>query len=151
MNRLRALNMDEVMARLRSVTIFELRQEWRHLHRMSPPKRLSRDLLIRGIAYKLQEAAYGGLTKAELRQLIKLGTARIGTTPPITELSPGSKIVRDWHGATHVVLVQKSGFEWKGKQYKSLTAIAREITGVRWSGPRFFGLYAKRAGSPSDD
>ena len=132
--------MDEVMVRLRSVTIFELRQEWRHLHRMSPPKRLSRDLLIRGIAYKLQEAAYGGLTKAELRQLIKLGTARSGTAAPTTKLNPGSKIVRDWHGATHVVIVQKSGFEWNGKQYKSLTAIAREITGVRWSGPRFFGL-----------
>ena len=143
--------MDEVMARLRSVTIFELRQEWRHLHRMSPPKRLSRDLLIRGIAYKLQEAAYGGLTNAELRLLIKLGTARSGTSAPSTKLSPGSKIVRDWHGATHVVLVQKSGFDWKGKQYKSLTAIAREITGVRWSGPRFFGLDAKRAGLPSDD
>lgn len=143
--------MDEVMARLRSVTIFELRQEWRHLHRMSPPKRLSRDLLIRGIAYKLQEAAYGGLTKAELRQLVKLGSVRSATAAPIVGLSPGSKIVRDWHGATHVVLVQKSGFEWKGKQYKSLTAIAREITGVRWSGPRFFGLDAKRAGLPSDD
>lgn len=132
------------LAGFSELTIFELRAEWRRHHRMSPPMRLSRDLLLRGIAYKIQERAYGGLSKATRRKLATLANRSVderGAVPvsPIG-LKPGTKLVRDWRGVTHSVLVQKGGFEWRGRTYTSLTPIAKEITGVHWSGPRFFGL-----------
>jgi Protein of unknown function (DUF2924) len=131
-------------ARLCATTGFELRNEWWRLHRAHPPMRLSRDLLIRGITYKLQERLLGGLSKSILRQLQRLdgeleaSDARKRAAP--ISLKPGTRLVREWHGVTHTVLVHADGFEWKGRRYRSLTVIAREITGARWSGPRFFGL-----------
>ena len=115
--------------------------------------RLSRELLIRGITYKLQEKALGGLSKSVIRNLESVnlkptaGDAR-KTTSPIS-LKPGTRLIREWRGATHTVLVHADGVEWNGRRYKSLTIIAREITGARWSGPRFFGL-RKRAGSSAE-
>ena len=141
------------LARLGELTIFELRGEWRRLHRMPPPMRLSRDLLIRGITYKLQERALGGLSKSIMRKLERLnvepaaGEAR-KPAPPIS-LKPGTRLVREWRGVTHTVLVHADGVEWNGRRYRSLTIIAREITGARWSGPRFFGL-RKRAGRSAE-
>ncbi len=145
-----AINIAAELARLGDLTIFELRTEWRRLHRMAPPMRLSRELLMLGIAYKLQERALGGLSKSVLRKLESFnagpgaGDAR-KPTPPIS-VKPGTRLVREWRGTTHSVLVHADGVEWNGRRYKSLTLIAREITGACWSGPRFFGL-RKRAGS----
>jgi hypothetical protein len=134
-----------VLAGLSEVTIFELRGEWRRLHRMPPPMRLSRDLLIRGIIYKLQERAYGGLSAATARKLERAaaepashGTAK--PAPPPTALRPGTRLVREWGGVTHTALVHADGIEWRGQRYSSLSVVAREITGAHWSGPRFFGL-----------
>ncbi len=141
------------LARLRELTIFELRSEWRHFHRMPPPMRLSRERLIRAITYKLQERALGGLSKSVLRKLESFnaepgaGGAR-KPAPPVL-LKPGTRLVREWRGMTHTVLVHADGVEWNGRRYRSLTLIAREITGARWSGPRFFGL-RKRAGSSAE-
>lgn len=126
---------------LANLTIFELRTEWRRHHRMSPPKRLSRNLLIRGIAYKMQERALGGLSRSILKKLEGLRSQ--DTTKPVStspSLRPGTKLIRDWGGTTHTVLVLKAGFEWHGKTYRSLSTIAKAITGAHWSGPRFFGL-----------
>ena len=136
------------LARLSQLTIFELRGEWRRLHRAPPPMRLSRDLLMRGITYKLQERPLGGLSKSIMRKLERLN---IGSkvrderkpAPPIS-LKPGTRLVREWRGVTHTVLVHGDGVEWNGRRYRSLTIVAREITGAHWSGPRFFGL-RKRA------
>ena len=120
---------------------------------MPPPMRLSRELLIRGMTYKLQEKALGGLSKSILRKLESrnveptAGDAR--KPPPPISLKPGTRLVREWRGVTHTVLVHADGVEWNQRRYKSLTVIAREITGARWSGPRFFGL-RKRAGSPAE-
>ena len=120
---------------------------------MPPPMRLSRELLIRGMTYKLQEKALGGLSKSIIRNLESVnlkttaGDAR-KTTPPVS-LKPGTRLIREWRGATHTVLVHVDGVEWNGRRYRSLTIIAREITGARWSGPRFFGL-RKRAGSSAE-
>jgi len=145
-----ALNMAVELARLGDLTIFELRREWRQLHRMPPPMRLSRELLIRAITYKLQERALGALSKSILRKLESLdadptaGDAR-KPAPPLS-LKPGTRLIREWRGVTHTVLIHADGIEWNGRRYRSLTIIAREITGARWSGPRFFGL-RKRAGS----
>ena len=148
-----AINIALELARLGELTIFELRREWRRLHRMSPPMRLSRELLIRGITYKLQEKALGALSKSIIRKLESLnvepaaGDAR-KLMPPIS-LKPGTRLVREWRGMTHTVLVHADGVEWNGRRYKSLTVIAREITGAYWSGPRFFGL-SKRAGNSAE-
>ena len=106
--------------------------------------RLSRDLLIRGISYKLQEKACGGLSKAVVRKLEALSADprhrdKRKPTPPIS-LKPGVRLVREWRGTTHLVLICSEGVEWRGRRYPSLSAVAREITGARWSGPRFFGL-----------
>src|SRR5580692_10302008 len=132
------------LARLSGSTIFELRGEWRRLHRAPPPMRLSRDLLMRGITYKLQERPLGGLSKSIMRKLERLNLdseASDAQKParPIS-LKAGTRLVREWRGVTHTVLVHADGFEWNGRRYRS-----REITGAHWSGPRFFGL-RKRPG-----
>ncbi len=147
-----AIEIAAELARLGDLTIFELRAEWRRLHRMAPPMRLSRELLIRGIAYKLQERALGALSKSILRKLESLNVDRMRgdarkSTPPIW-LKPGMRLVREWRGVTHTVLVHADGVEWNGRRYRSLTIIAREITGARWSGPRFFGLRKPAGGAP---
>ena len=125
----------------------ELRLVWRQLHRAGPPVGLSRDLLIRALAYDLQKRTHGDASAALRRRLQSLaeapdkgalavnrGIVKAGTTT----------LVRQWRGHTHTVLVQKDGFEHEGQRYRSLTVIAERITGAHWSGPRFFGL-TKRA------
>src|SRR5580704_17778009 len=137
-----AIDVAKALARLSAVTIFELRGEWRRLHRMPPPMRLSRDLLTRGITYKLQERAYGGLSKAVARKLEQAaaGPASRGAAKPTPSVSlrPGTRLVREWHGVTHMVLIHADGIEWRGQRYRSLSVVARKITGARWSGPRFW-------------
>ena len=139
-----AINIAEALARLSALTIFELRGEWRRLHRMPPPMRLSRDLLTRGISYKLQERSYGGLSKAAARKLEQAAAgppSRGAAKPtPSVSLRPGTRLVREWHGVTHTALIHADGIEWRGQRYRSLSVVARKITGARWSGPRFFGL-----------
>jgi hypothetical protein len=133
---------------LNELTAQQLRDEWRRLYRGQPP-RLSRDLLIRTIAYRMQELVYGGLSKATQRKLDALtselkGKGSIAVTPD-TSLRPGTRLVREWRGRTHTVAVTEDGFEYAGKTFPSLTKIAHAITGAHWSGPRFFGLIRKHA------
>lgn len=128
-----------------STSLDELRHEWRRLYNNDPP-RISRDLLILGIAYRQQEIEHGGIGKATLRKLQTLAktlrtTGRVGPTPSLT-LKPGARLVREWRGRTHTVTVTEDGFEYGGTNYPSLTKIANKITGAHWSGPRFFGLLA---------
>lgn len=141
--------------RLDALTLFELRAEWRRLHRMQPPMRLSRDLLIRGITYKLQERALDGLSKSLMRKLEPRGVVsqdgRDRKPAASIALKPGTRLVREWHGVTHTVLVHTDGVEWGGRRYASLSIVAREITGAHWSGPRFFGLRSRSAASEIGD
>jgi Protein of unknown function (DUF2924) len=147
-----SIDIAESLARLSPSTIFELRGEWRRLHRTPPPMRLSRDLLMRvmrAITYKLQERPLGGLSKSIIRKLERRNLDSEASdarkpTPPIS-LKAGTRLVREWRGVTHTVLVRTDGFEWNGRRYRSLTIVAREITGAHWPGPRFFGL-RKREG-----
>ena len=146
-----SIDVAEMLARLSASTIFELRGEWRRLHRAPPPMRLSRDLLMRGITYKLQERPLGGLSQSILRKLERLNLDSEASdaqkpAPPIS-LKAGTRLVREWRGVTHTVLVHADGFEWKGRRYRSLTIVACEITGAHWSGPRFFGLRKYAGGS----
>ena len=121
-----------------------LRREWRRLYRSHPPLHIRRDLLVLTIAWKLQERVHGGLTAAQKRRLagIAAGLKKNGdlSAGPAIRLKPGLRLVREWRGETHTVLVLEDGFEWNGERRRSLSAIAREITGTRWSGPSFFGL-----------
>ena len=125
----------------------ELRRAWRTLHHTGPPLGLSRDLIIRGLADKLQQRAHGGPSRALQRRLqILAGEFEKGARSfdPGIVLKTGATLVRQWRGHTHTVLVREDGFEYEGQRYRSLTVIAEQITGAHWSGPRFFGL-SKRA------
>jgi len=129
---------------LPSITRPELLVRWRKLHGAAPPKGISRALLIRAIAYATQAKRYGGLKPAVARRLRKIADrsllderTEVGTSP---KLQPGARLVREWNGSTHMVEVVDGGFVWNGERHRSLSVIARTITGARWSGPRFFGL-----------
>jgi hypothetical protein len=129
--------------RLRSLAVEELRGEWRRLYASESPE-ISRDLLILGLGYRLQEIHQGGLGKATRRKLQTIAknlrkTGRVGPTPSLA-LKPGARLVREWRGRAHTVTVTEEGFEYAGANYPSLTKIAKKITGAHWSGSRFFGL-----------
>jgi len=135
---------------LEQAGVITLRTEWRRLFGGDPP-RLSRDLLVRALAYRVQERAMGGLSGASLKRLRDLAESPDGIGPPpgaAASLQPGAKLLREWHGRTHVVVVTDRGFDYAGSSYRSLTEIAKLITGVHWSGPRFFGL---RKGQPTPE
>ena len=113
-----------------------------------PPTRLSRDLLIRGVAHKVQEQAHGGLSLGIKRRLHTLseGVDQRGgsAAAPAIALRPGTKLIREWHGHAHTVSVLDDGFEYQGERFGSLSRVARRITGVHWSGPLFFGISKRR-------
>jgi hypothetical protein len=121
----------------------ELRLAWRKLHRTEPPFGISRDLLIRSLAYDLQQRAHGSPSLALRRRLQTLAAALERGAPSVDPgviLKAGSTLVREWRGHAHTVLVRDNGFEYEGQRYRSLTVIAERITGTHWSGPRFFGV-----------
>jgi hypothetical protein len=117
-----------------------LRAEWRRLYRAHPPKKLSRDLLELGVAWKLQERVLGGLSAIAKRRLAELartmGSKSDLSTARKVSLKPGARLVRAWGGETHEILVVEDGFVWRGKTWRSLSVIAREMTrlGRRVSG-----------------
>jgi len=119
-------------------------ERWRTHHRTGPPKGISRPLLVRAIAYEMQAKRYGGLTPATDRRLrmFSNGTGKgdHGGRKTTPTLQSGARLVREWNGVNHVVEVIEGGYVWNGDRHRSLSAIARAITGARWSGPRFFGL-----------
>jgi len=126
-----------------------LRQEWRRLYGSPAPRRVSRDLLQRALAYRLQELAEGGLGKATKRNLMisdgAIATGRHAKTNVTFELKPGTRLLREWQGENHQVDVLQVGYVHRGAHYKSLSQVARAITGTRWSGPLFFGLRKAKA------
>lgn len=109
---------------------------------------LSPELLRLGIGYKLQEAKLGGLSRSTWSLLWRAGARGEdgnAARPLPRKLTPGTRLVRDWHGAGHTVTVLADGFEYDGQHWKSLTAVARAITGAHWNGPLFFGLAERKA------
>lgn len=133
------------IARLRTLPREQLLQKWQELYGGVSPPNIRRELMIPFLAYKIQENAYGGLkpsTRAELRRIGRaLETGAGFLTPNLTPRTrPGTRMVRHWRGKPYEVLVTEAGFEYGGRSYDSLSQIAREITGTRWSGPAFFGL-----------
>ena len=134
----------EAVAMLETLSKDDLRDHWHRYYGNPPPKRLGADLLLRGVAYAVQAEARGGLKPALRRKLKRLARdlTQNGGAAPIVRLSykPGTRLVRVWKGETHEVTILEGDFEWHGQRFDSLSKIAREITGTRWSGPAFFGL-----------
>lgn len=130
-------------AALTTMSSAQLREEWaRQFDREAPL--LTDALLQRMIGHRLQEKRHGALPAMVLRELNRSGDdgADVSRVAPV-EIRPGTRFVREWHGQTISVEALDCGFQWNGQNYASLTAIAREVTGVHWSGPRFFGLTSR--------
>ena len=138
----------EALARLPKLGLRELRQHWRVLYKAEASPHLSRELLLRAVAYRMQEVVLGGLRPQRQRQLRQfahqLNDSQAGRVRPRPELKPGTRLVREWQGRTYEVLVLDDGLSWQGTSYRSLSALARKITGTAWSGPLFFGLKPNR-------
>ena len=129
---------------LEDLSSIELRVEWARCHG-APAPNLSADLLRLGIAYRLQENRHGGISRETKRILLQTSrSANVGgdrpSSPLQRKLTPGTSLVRDWHGTGHTVTVLDEGFEYDGQTWRWLTAIAKAITGTHRNGPRFFGL-----------
>jgi hypothetical protein len=141
----------EALSHLPTLDLSELRELWCQLYKTETSPRLSRELLVRAVAYRMQEVASGGLRLELQRQLRQIGlelqqTGRLRICP---QLKPGTRLMREWRGRSHEVLVLDDGFSWQETRYRSLSAIARQITETAWSGPLFFGLRSNRRASPS--
>ena len=134
--------------RLRELNPEEFREHWGTLFGAAPPPRLRSTLLVQAIAYRLQENALGGLKPATVRLLERIADAAAArrqiSTPEKNRASAGAVLIREWHGTQHQVTVLKEGFLYRAKRFRSLSEIARAITGSRWSGPLFFGLKSSR-------
>lgn len=117
---------------------------WCELYKSEPPAKISQKLLRYAIAYRMQEQALGVLKPATRRILTQIAEGNTSVFPTSSSIKPGTRLLREWHGITHEVTITEHGISFQGKQYKSLSEVARIITGTRWSGPLFFGLKANR-------
>jgi hypothetical protein len=137
------------IGQLPALSLIELRNRWKMLFGNSAPKSLRRNFLARAVAYQMQVEAYGGLSVAIKRRLWEIAdavrngdaNAALGTV----RIKPGTQMIRQWQDTTHTVTALAEGFEWNGRNYKSLSAVANAITGTNWNGFAFFGI--KRAPS----
>ena len=125
---------------LEALDIPTLRRIWIEVLGNARLRRTGRDLMVRAIAYHMQEQRHGGLSPATRRRLAGTDGNGVANRPPAATLKPGTRLLRQWHGVIHEVIVLEAGVRYGGKTWRSLSAVAREITGTRWSGPRFFGL-----------
>jgi hypothetical protein len=135
----------EELASLPQLDKNALMERWRDLYGADPPKYFRRRILMLGIAYKLRERVYGGLrpsTKALLRRVAEevSGKGKVVVERP----KVGTRLLREWQGRTHEVIVLDQGVLFEGERFRSLTEVAKRITGAHWSGPRFFGLRSPR-------
>ena len=134
----------EAVAEVETMSKDELQERWKASFKAAPPPRASRAFLERSLAYRVQEQALGGLSPRVQKQVDRL-TREFERDPGFAPVStqtfkPGTRLVREWKGAVHEVEILEMGYLWRGAHYASLSRVAREITGTRWSGPAFFGL-----------
>jgi len=128
--------------RISGLDLASLRALWRATFKDTPPGALTRDMLVRQLAWHIQEKAFGGHDTATLRLLAAYAGQDADKVVLFRRLKPGTSVVREYQGVRHIVTIAEGGFTWQGRTFDSLSAIAREITGSRWNGPRFFGLRA---------
>jgi hypothetical protein len=136
----------ERVRELSALDLSGLRLQWRNIFGRNAPAHLTKPLLSRILAYRLQADAYGDLDP-DVRRALKgvrrsaePGADKSGSLAPARRIKPGSVLVREWGGHLHRVMAIDGGFVWDGETYRSLSHVARAITGVQWNGPRFFGL-----------
>jgi len=126
----------------------ELKDRWRSLYGTKPPQKIHRSLLIAAVAHRMQENAFGALKSSVRRHLMQVANSPATPLPsphyPSLRPRAGTVLVRDWGGVTHQAKVLEDGILFRSKRYKSLSEVARVITGSRWSGPLFFGLKIRR-------
>jgi len=138
------------LAWLKTAPIGALKARWRELFEGEPPP-YNRRFLEHRLAYRVQELAYGGLKKETLERLEALAEGLEGKLSRRGRLEnrpiAGTRLIREWKGVEHHVTVRNTDFEYQGRPYTSLSAVAREITGTRWNGLIFFGLKNQRSGS----
>ena len=144
------MSVDQRLAAIAVMSSVNKRAEWQRRTGTPAPAAFGSGLLGRALAYEVQvKALGGGLTKAELRRLAQSNrkdeSVRDGASAGA--IKPGTWLSRTWHGDVHNVVVIDSGYEYRGARYRSLSEIARRITGAQWSGPRFFGLHSPRLGT----
>ena len=138
--------LDDRLAEIARLDLDTLQAAWAGMFGRLPPKGLSRRLLELAAAYHAQAKVHGGLNPSVRRKLLKVAQAQQTSSLKMprpdrqSTLSPGSRLVREWHGRCHTVEVTEDGFLYMGRRHRSLSEVARAITGTRWSGPRFFGL-----------
>lgn len=130
--------------KLEELSTAQLKARWHRKWPVQLPKQVSRDLLVLSLAGELQATEFGGLPRELQRQIDTLAgnlkrSGKIDRNAPIG-IKPGTRLIREWQGERHEVTVLEKRFAYKNKQFDSLSEIAREITGTRWSGPVFFGL-----------
>ena len=132
---------------LESKTHAELKAQYQTITGDAPPKRIGQTLLKLAVAYEIQRKDHKALAARAHRKLAKLANAEdlsVAIDRPKRAMRPGGRLVREWHGKTYEVYVADNGFFMDGKRYKSLSSVARTITGAQWNGPRFFGLRSPR-------
>ena len=136
------------LATLETLSMEQLQEQWRDLYGGEPPG-YKRQFLIKRLAYRIQELFYGGLSEAARTRLRHVAqgdlVARVdgrvsGNPRSKADILPGTRFVRIWKDRRHEVLAHPNGFEYEGRMFRSLSAVAREITGTRWNGRLFFGL-----------
>jgi hypothetical protein len=135
--------LEDEIARLRGLDLQSLQARWRTMFGRRAPAHLPKHLLLRIVAYRLQADRHGDLDQATVRSLDRLAKAGASRSAPLPEagsVRPGTLLVREWDGVLHRVMALDEGYAWNGTSYRSLSQVARAITGTRWSGPRFFGL-----------
>lgn len=131
--------LDQALAALATMSSAQLRGEWHSVFNEEAPD-VPPSMLCRIIAYRLQEKQLGGLP-AQAQRMLDIVADGVAPLPePEISLKPGSRLLREWNGKLHTVMVDEEGFSFNGDRFASLSQIAREITGAHWSGPRFFGL-----------
>ena len=140
----RAKTIELQLAGLPILNRIELRELWRDSYGSDPPVKISDLLMRQAIAHRLQVKRFGGLdfsTRRALKQVLEQsGANRLNSSSEGNRVTNGTVLVREWHGATHQVTATEKGLLYRGKLFRSLSEVAREITGTRWSGPLFFGL-----------
>jgi hypothetical protein len=146
---------DQRLADLPELSKTALRVLWKELFNVPPPLQLRKHLMIPILAYRLQEQAFGSMSAASRGRLRQLGQAfeanPKSAVSSVPSVRPGTRLVRQWGDQVHLVNVETNGYEYQGARYKSLSEVARVITGTHWSGPLFFGIKSEQTNSKSKE
>ena len=138
-----AQQLDADLRALQELPRDELANRWEELFGFPCPRKMSGVFLVRALAHRMQERVHGGVDRATKRRLDKAAAdlkAGRAIVPALPTTKPGTRLLREWQGTVHEVIVLDKGVQYRDQTWPSLSAVAREITGTRWSGPRFFGL-----------